>query len=115
MSYEIVSSVVFALILFRLIEDGIDYAVQRLLKHKRDKEFKDLMTKLEANFSSGRLTNYDDKTCGDEYCDICNDDEDTYTIPVVKKKPVKRAATKTKAVRRPVKKTAAKKKVAKRK
>jgi hypothetical protein len=107
MSYEIVSSVVFALILFRLIEDGVEYVAEKLLQRKRDKEFKDLMAKLEANFSSGRLTNVDDKTCGDEYCDICNDDED-FTIPVVKRKPAK-----AQPVRRPVKKAVAKKKTVK--
>jgi hypothetical protein len=108
MSYEIVSSVVFALILFRLIEDGVEYVAEKLLQRKRDKEFKDLMAKLEANFSSGRLTNYDDKTCGDEYCDICNDDEGTISIPVVKRKPAK-----AQPVRRPVKKAVAKKKTVK--
>jgi hypothetical protein len=108
MSYEIVSSIVFALILFRLIEDGIEYVAEKLIDRKRKKKFNELMTRLESALPSS-LSDYDDKTCGDPECDICGDDEGTITIPVVKKKTVKRAATKTKTVRRPVKKAVAKK------
>lgn len=114
MNYEIVWSIVFALILFRLVEDGIEYVAEKLLQRQRDKKFKKLLASLEETFQP-RLTDYDDKTCGDPDCDLCFDDEGTISIPVVKKKTVKRAATKTKTVRRPVKKAVAKKKAAKRK
>jgi hypothetical protein len=111
MSYEIVSSVVFALILFRLIEDGVEYVADKLLKRKRDKDFKKLLANLEDSLPFSKpftpLAN-----CIVEDCDICGDDEGTISIPVIEKKPVKRAATKTKAVRRPVKKAVAKKKAA---
>jgi len=107
MNYEIVWSIVFALILFRIVEDGIDHVVEIILKRKRNKDFKKLVGRIENIRQEDKPSFTLDIGCNDEDCDICGDDEGT--IAPARRKPVKRAATKTKAVRRPVKKTVAKK------
>lgn len=103
MSYEIVSSVVFALILFRIIEDGIDYVAGRIAKYQSDRRFKKLMERLEGAFPREE-SRFIDIGCDDKDCDICYDEP-------VAKKPVKRKPVKAQPIRRrPVKKAVAKKK-----
>jgi hypothetical protein len=107
MNYEIVWSVVFALILFRLIGDGIDYAAGRIAKYQSDKNFKKLLDELEDALPWQKPSFNLEIGCNDDECDICDE-------PVAKK-PVKRKPVKAKPVRRPVKKAVAKKKTVKKK
>lgn len=103
MNYEIVWSILFALIVWRALENVIDYAVAYVNERKRSKAFDKLLVQLDEAlpFKPGDFGMGD---CGDDDCDLC------YDKPVAKKKTVKRAATKTKAVRKPVKKAAARRK-----
>lgn len=93
MNLETFSTVLLAIAYVRLLDLGVDKALN-LYKYKKRKKQIDVWIK--------EMEIKDD--CGDD-CEICNDT--CYDEPV--KKPVKRAATKTKVVRKPVKKAVAKK------
>lgn len=104
MNYEIVFSIVFALILFRIIENGIDYVAGRIAKYQADKQVKKFMERLEESFPRKEPLLNLEIGCDDDNCDICYDEP-------VAKKPVKRKPVKAQPIRRrPVKKAAAKKK-----
>jgi hypothetical protein len=103
MNYEIVWSVVFALILFRIIGDGIDYVAARAAKYQSDNKFKKLMEELEDSLPWEKSSFNIEIGCNDYDCDICDE-------PVAKK-AVKRKPVKAQPIRRrPVKKAATKKK-----
>lgn len=104
MNYEIVFSIVFALILFSLVEHFTNHVAERIVKYKSNKQFKKLMARIEDSLPSTVTPSFNlEIGCDDDDCDICYDEP-------VAKKPVKRKPAKAQPVRRPVKKAVAKKK-----
>lgn len=88
MNLEIIANVIFAIVIIRWVELGVEKAVDYYYGKKRKKAFDNLLVKLQEEFNN-------DFDCDDD-CDVCNPE------PVKPKKVVKKAAPKKKTVKKAV-------------
>lgn len=91
MDYEIVWSIVLALIIWKALENIIDEAASWLTRYTSNRRFKKAMERLEDELP------FRYEICDDD-CIVCDDDQGTISIP--KKKPVKKAVAKKKPAKR---------------